>query len=573
MADFLTRSTQKLSYAKDASTRPAKEMIDAYLSVRTKDVMTKARMRKEHDTMEGWSSFRRVCGRVVRNPAFDFVMLVAVLLNICAIIIEVNMEAKGQMWKTGDGINIAFITVYSLEIALRVFVERKMFFTSTMNVIELSLVSLDVLLQIVIVSLVGSLPKVSFLRVFRTLRFVRIIRTLSGFRELWLMLHGFVSAMKAIMWAILLIGIVLLLASVLSTQLLHPIAQHLSSEGHFSQSCTRCPVAFESVQSSMLTWFILVFLGDQWDPLVTPILEHHPATSALVFPIFFIIQFGMLNLILTVIVDRASIARQEDACQLLHEKQKDYGLAAQRLLTLCEAMDEDNSGCLCLSELENGFDNIDEISAMLKLMDVERDDLKTVFEILDHDRNGIVSYTEFINQLHKMKTEESHTLLVFIKHFIVDISHKVSEHMNMFKRTMQAHHERQVEEMDVLKTISLHRSRTQTRGEELSPEAPAQSLLLEGVGDVVSAQDGPLKARGSMQTMTSQRWSSSLLSDSGEPPSHSKQPGESTSSVAKSGRSSACDQTLPECVDNTYPTSSALNNQSKGKVERRVTVV
>eukprot|EP00928_Gymnodinium_smaydae_P045474 TRINITY_DN3030_c0_g1_i1.p1 TRINITY_DN3030_c0_g1~~TRINITY_DN3030_c0_g1_i1.p1 ORF type:complete len:605 (-),score=59.82 TRINITY_DN3030_c0_g1_i1:344-2095(-) len=583
MADFVGKSAQRLTIARDASAKAGKEMLDSYMSVRSQDIMTKVRRKKEHDAMEGWSPFRTMCGRIVRNPAFDLAMLLAVLLNLCAIIVEVNMEAKGQIWRTADAINVCFITLYSLEIAFRISVERSMFFTSTMNVTEFCLVALDVVLQILIVSLVGQLPKVSLLRVFRTLRFVRIIRTLSGFRELWLMLHGFVSAMRAIMWAILLIGIVLLLASVLSTQILHPIAQKLDEEGYFSATCTRCSVAFDSVQSSMLTWFILVFLGDQWDSLVTPILEHHPLTSALVFPLFFIIQFGMLNLILTVIVDRASVARQEDACQVLSDKQKDYAQAAQRLLTLCEAMDEDCSGCISLSELESGFDNIEEIAAMLKVMDIERQDLKTVFEILDHDRNGVVHYHEFVDQLHRMKTEESHTLLIFMKHFIVDISHKVTEQMNMLKRAMEKHHERQGEEMHTLiRATTLRSPRHCGKDPDLEGfgfglEATTWSVLPDGVGVNGPAQDSSDEAQDSTKISASQ-WNrleeSSGKTDSAGSPRPAKVPGEATSCSVSRTCIPALLQTLKTC-ENGDPsaTPATLHDHSGGKAARRVAVV
>ena len=48
----------------------------------------------------------------------------------------------------------------------------------------------------------------------------------------------------------------------------------------------------------------------------------------------------------------------------------------------------------------------------LRLMDIERDDLRTVFVILDSDKSGSVTYDEFCDSLHKMKTEEACPLAV-----------------------------------------------------------------------------------------------------------------------------------------------------------------
>merc|ERR1712226_202316 len=49
----------------------------------------------------------------------------------------------------------------------------------------------------------------------------------------------------------------------------------------------------------------------------------------------------------------------------------------------------------------------------------------TVFNILDEDGSGDVAYKEFVEQLHKMKASDSHTMLVFIKHFVTELRKRV----------------------------------------------------------------------------------------------------------------------------------------------------
>mmetsp|Transcript_49864 Transcript_49864/g.154019 ORF Transcript_49864/g.154019 Transcript_49864/m.154019 type:complete len:167 (-) Transcript_49864:124-624(-) len=72
----------------------------------------------------------------------------------------------------------------------------------------------------------------------------------------------------------------------------------------------------------------------------------------------------------------------------------------------------------------------------MMIMDVGKEDLKVVFEILDSDRSGTVSYTEFVEQLHKMRCHESHTLLVFVKHYVSDVHRKVSEQLDLMKNDL-----------------------------------------------------------------------------------------------------------------------------------------
>ena len=51
-----------------------------------------------------------------------------------------------------------------------------------------------------------------------------------------------------------------------------------------------------------------------------------------------------------------------------------------------------------------------------------QEDVDMIYDMLDEDRSGAVSYKEFIEQIHKIKyailSRDDHTLLVFIKGFL-----------------------------------------------------------------------------------------------------------------------------------------------------------
>merc|ERR1712070_533245 len=83
-------------------------------------------------------------------------------------------------------------------------------------------------------------------------------------------------------------------------------------------------------------------------------------------------------------------------------------------------------------------------------MDVDIDDLELVFSILDEDQSGTVTSAEFVDQLHKMKTQESHTLLVFIKHYVNEIREKVTDQLALIEDdilTKMDDHEQRVSEL------------------------------------------------------------------------------------------------------------------------------
>merc|ERR1712224_12429 len=97
----------------------------------------------------------------------------------------------------------------------------------------------------------------------------------------------------------------------------------------------------------------------------------------------------------------------------LEEKDQAWRHALQNFRKICKELDKDDSGHLSFEELLSGFDNHAEFEARLSVMDVRREDMQTVWYILDQDNNGMISIDEFIEQLHRIKTQDSHTLLVF----------------------------------------------------------------------------------------------------------------------------------------------------------------
>ena len=62
-------------------------------------------------------------------------------------------------------------------------------------------------------------------------------------------------------------------------------------------------------------------------------------------------------------------------------------------------MDADGSGSLSLDEMLKGYDNIEAFSRLMQIMDIRREDMETIFHVLDSDLSGEVSYFEFCQHL------------------------------------------------------------------------------------------------------------------------------------------------------------------------------
>merc|ERR1711879_298931 len=96
-------------------------------------------------------------------------------------------------------------------------------------------------------------------------------------------------------------------------------------------------------------------------------------------------------------------------------------------------MDDDKSEHLTLQELESGYDDNDDFRNAMNMMDIRKEDLKTLFKIFDQDQSGEVTYLEFIEQLHKIRNEDSHIMLVMIRYYVNDLRQSMIDFMKDIK--------------------------------------------------------------------------------------------------------------------------------------------
>mmetsp|Transcript_75384 Transcript_75384/g.140613 ORF Transcript_75384/g.140613 Transcript_75384/m.140613 type:complete len:648 (+) Transcript_75384:97-2040(+) len=395
----------------------------------------KSRYIDNYPPIDEMSPYRRKLALLIRNAIFDGIMMIIIFMNLILVVVETDVRARGGNSDVYSTISTIFLFTYVLEIFCRIIVDQGTYFNKFFNLLDCSIVLADVALLFITIF---DYPSISTLRVLRAVRLLRIARLIKGLRELWLMMHGMFAAMKAMSWAVVLILIALLLFSIVSVDLLHPLSQSLRDD--FPELCTRCDKAFSSVFEAFWSWFLLIFAQQLWIDMASTMVDAYPATQFFFLTVFFTINLGVLNLMLTVIVDLAEEARHQDERQTLSDKKNDYEKARAKLLRVCMAMDTDQSGCLTVEEVYDGYASNAEFEQTLQVMDVGPEDLQMVFEILDEDHSGSVTYEEFVEQLYKMKTQESHTLLVFMHHHLVGLKNKVDSLEEEMHTTVAALH-------------------------------------------------------------------------------------------------------------------------------------
>eukprot|EP00404_Azadinium_spinosum_P061598 CAMPEP_0180713632 /NCGR_PEP_ID=MMETSP1038_2-20121128/12004_1 /TAXON_ID=632150 /ORGANISM="Azadinium spinosum, Strain 3D9" /LENGTH=422 /DNA_ID=CAMNT_0022745967 /DNA_START=26 /DNA_END=1290 /DNA_ORIENTATION=- len=260
------------------------------------------------------------------------------------------------------------------------------------------------------------------------------------------MVELMIGAFRAMFWGTVLLGIILTLWSIVAVEFIHSVNLEVAATGAYDD-CERCARAFESVAQSNL-------FGDSWGLIAVGIIERSPWTSVVFVLTGLCIQLGFFNLVLTVIVDKAHDKHESDTARKIIEREIEFQRARDDFVQLCETLDKDSSGDLDFHELIEGFDTNEQFATTLAVMDIKKEDLAVVFDVLDDDQSGGVSYKEFAEQLYKMKSQDSQTMLVFIKSYVNEVRRKVKESHKLLKndithkldsvveKFLEAHHEK-----------------------------------------------------------------------------------------------------------------------------------
>lgn len=366
---------------------------------------------------EKWPLHRRKLESIIMHRHFEPLVGFVVLLNFVCVALEADVRSGAVERAPGwlRPMNLSFITFYTMEAAAKLYVERHVFFSSAWNCFDLVIVTCGLVGEIV----EGAMDSVSVLRTIRLARLLRVARLFTAFTELWALIRGLLGCMRTLLWAIILMLTTTTVWSIFAVELIHPQMADLADEEVWA-TCGWCHSAFSSVMHANLTFFQIIS-GDGWSTLARPLIEKHPWTAFIFVGVIFTMTFGMLNLVTAVIVDNAAQGRQNDVKYLAAEREQQRKAMKGSLLKICQDLDQDGSGTVSLEELQTAAYELPQFMHILKVMDVSTDDLDYVFEIMDTDESGDVSYEEFADQLWKMRSQEIQTILMFMRHQVGQI--------------------------------------------------------------------------------------------------------------------------------------------------------
>jgi hypothetical protein len=290
----------------------------------------------------------------------------------------------------------------------RMYVHKLRYFLETWNLLDFPLVCLAVFDTWIskIFKMEADLRMLSVLRVVRLLRLVRLIRLLRVFKELYLLVNGFIEALRVLTWIFFLLAVVLYISAILcSLTLGEPKAceKFRAELGPRAFGGEECEDVFGGVVVSMYTLFQVMTLESWAAAIARPVMKLYPATVLFFLCFLFLTMFGLMNIVVGVIVENTLAAAAQNEDKIKARKQKQMSKVLGQLRDIFLEADQDGSGTIDKEEfleIAQRPDAIEQFKALELPIESEAGEL---FDILDEDKIGEISIKVFIEGALKLK--------------------------------------------------------------------------------------------------------------------------------------------------------------------------
>ncbi len=216
----------------------------------------------------------------VRNGIIGVILFNAVILGM-----ETSyslMDAAGPLIIALD---TACLTIFVIEIALKLYARRFSFFRSGWNVFDFLIVGISLV------------PGAGAFTVLRALRILRLLRVVSVTPSLRRVVEGFLRALPGMGSVFLLMTMIFYIGAVMATKL-------------FQESF---PEWFGTLGASAYSLFQIMTLESWSMGIVRPVMEVYPYAWAFFLPFILVTTFAVVNLVVGLIVNSMQEAHSEES--------------------------------------------------------------------------------------------------------------------------------------------------------------------------------------------------------------------------------------------------------------------
>jgi nitrogen fixation protein FixH len=236
----------------------------------------------------------------------------------------------------------------------------------------------------------------SVLRIVRLMRLVRLLRLLRIFKELWLLVNGFIEALRVLTWIFVLLGMIIYCSAILTT-----LSIGDSCEEEFPHFAS-CDEMFGGVFKSMYTLFQVLTLESWSMAVVRPVMKTFPIAVPFFIAFLFLTSFGLMNIVVGVIVENTLQAAAQNEEKINKRRANEAQKNLEALREIFEEADEDGSGTVDKEEFRNIIKK-PEVEAQFRQLELPTSEAEELFDILDEDKTGELDIKTFVEGAFKLK--------------------------------------------------------------------------------------------------------------------------------------------------------------------------
>lgn len=248
----------------------------------------------------------------IETKFFQHFITTLIVLNGITMGFETSNKIMESFGDLINAFNIFVISIFTIEIILRIAVYKKEFFKDPWSLFDFFVVS---------ISLVPASQGFEILRVLRVLRLFRLITVVPQMRKIVSALISVIPGMMSVAGILMLFFYVF---AIMATQL-------------FSKDF---PQWFGTLGESFYTLFQIMTLESWSMGIVRPIMEVYPSAWVFFVVFIFIATFIMVNLIVAIVVDAMSEINKSEEQHIIQEVQNSDQHTSEQIIELKNQIQE-----------------------------------------------------------------------------------------------------------------------------------------------------------------------------------------------------------------------------------------
>ncbi|SHL52741.1 ion transporter [Roseibium suaedae] len=228
---------------------------------------------------------RERLAKLIASPAWEMGVIVIITLNAITLGLETSPTIMGKIGPLLLVFDTVILTLFTIEIVLRIYVHRLAFFRDPWSLFDFIIVA---------IALIPASGPFSVLRALRILRVLRLVSILPSLRRV---IGGLIAALPGMGSIVVLLALVFYVFAVMATKL-------------YGASF---PEWFGTIARSIYTLFQVMTLESWSMGIVRPVMEVYPNAWIFFVPFILCTSFTVLNLFIGIIVSAMQEEHEAEA--------------------------------------------------------------------------------------------------------------------------------------------------------------------------------------------------------------------------------------------------------------------